>query len=96
MIARYTRPEMGAIWGDQRRFETWLEVELAATVCDRLLLLKAGRVVFDLRSGEGGRLRSDAPPVGCLKMDAEWYHEGSKSFFGMTRRGTTAWTAEPA
>jgi len=31
MIARYTRPEMGAVWSDQRRFETWLEVELAAT-----------------------------------------------------------------
>jgi adenylosuccinate lyase len=31
MIPRYTRPEMGAIWGDQRRFQTWLEVELAAT-----------------------------------------------------------------
>ena len=31
MIARYTRPEMGAIWSDQRRFETWLDVELAAT-----------------------------------------------------------------
>jgi adenylosuccinate lyase len=31
MIARYTRPEMGAIWSEQRRFETWLEVELAAT-----------------------------------------------------------------
>ena len=31
MIARYTRPEMGAIWSDQRRYETWLEVELAAT-----------------------------------------------------------------
>jgi adenylosuccinate lyase len=31
MIPRYTRPEMGAIWSDQRRFETWLDVELAAT-----------------------------------------------------------------
>jgi adenylosuccinate lyase len=31
MIARYTHPEMGAIWSDQRRYETWLEVELAAT-----------------------------------------------------------------
>jgi len=31
MIARYTRPEMGAIWSDARRYETWLEVELAAT-----------------------------------------------------------------
>jgi adenylosuccinate lyase len=31
MIPRYTRPEMGAIWSEQRRFETWLDVELAAT-----------------------------------------------------------------
>ena len=31
MINRYTHPEMGAIWSDARRYETWLEVELAAT-----------------------------------------------------------------
>jgi adenylosuccinate lyase len=31
MIARYTHPEMGAIWSEQRRYETWLDVELAAT-----------------------------------------------------------------
>jgi adenylosuccinate lyase len=31
MIKRYTNPEMGAIWSDERRYETWLEVELAAT-----------------------------------------------------------------
>ena len=31
MIRRYTNAEMGAIWSDQRRYETWLEVELAAT-----------------------------------------------------------------
>ena len=30
MIRRYTQPEMGAIWSEQRRYETWLEVELAA------------------------------------------------------------------
>jgi adenylosuccinate lyase len=30
MIPRYTHPEMGAIWSDRRRYETWLEVELAA------------------------------------------------------------------
>ena len=30
MIKRYTTPEMGAIWSDQRRYETWLQVELAA------------------------------------------------------------------
>jgi adenylosuccinate lyase len=31
MIPRYTHPDMGAIWSEQRRYETWLEVELAAT-----------------------------------------------------------------
>jgi adenylosuccinate lyase len=30
MIPRYTHPEMGAIWSERRRYETWLEVELAA------------------------------------------------------------------
>jgi adenylosuccinate lyase len=30
MISRYTHPEMGAIWSDQRRYQTWLDVELAA------------------------------------------------------------------
>ena len=29
MIPRYTRPEMGAIWSDERKLETWLQVELA-------------------------------------------------------------------
>ena len=31
MIARYTRPEIGAVWSEQRKLETWLEVELAVT-----------------------------------------------------------------
>ncbi len=30
MIARYTRPEIGAVWTDERRLERWLDVELAA------------------------------------------------------------------
>jgi adenylosuccinate lyase len=29
MIPRYTNPEMGRIWSDERRFETWLAVEIA-------------------------------------------------------------------
>jgi adenylosuccinate lyase len=30
MIGRYTHPEMGRIWSDQRKYETWLQVEVAA------------------------------------------------------------------
>jgi iron complex transport system ATP-binding protein len=32
------------------------DIELAAAFCDRLLLLKDGRLAFDLRSGERGRV----------------------------------------
>ena len=30
MIPRYTRPVMGQLWSDQSKFDTWLQVELAA------------------------------------------------------------------
>ncbi len=30
MIARYTLPEMGALWTDENKFKTWLEVEIEA------------------------------------------------------------------
>jgi adenylosuccinate lyase len=30
MIPRYTGAEMGRIWSDQRKYETWLQVEIAA------------------------------------------------------------------
>src|SRR3954470_19096720 len=30
MIPRYTNPEMGRIWSDQRKYKTWLQVEIAA------------------------------------------------------------------
>src|SRR5215216_2229429 len=29
LIERYTRPEMAAVWSEQRKLETWLQVELA-------------------------------------------------------------------
>jgi len=34
MIERYTRPEMGALWTEAARYQSWLRVELA--VCDEL------------------------------------------------------------
>ena len=32
MIDRYTRPEMGAIWGEENKYRTWLKIEILA--CD--------------------------------------------------------------
>ena len=30
MIPRYALPEMTAVWSDERKFELWLKVEVAA------------------------------------------------------------------
>jgi adenylosuccinate lyase len=40
MIARYTRPAMAVIWSEQRKYENWLRVEIAATTA----LARAGIV----------------------------------------------------
>lgn len=40
MIERYARPEMGALWTDEHKFQTWLQVELAA--CEAMA--KAGQI----------------------------------------------------
>ena len=40
MIPRYTTPEMGRIWSDQYKYETWLRVEIA--VCE--VLAGQGRI----------------------------------------------------
>jgi adenylosuccinate lyase len=37
VIARYTRPELGALWTDEARMETWRRVEVAA--CEELPML---------------------------------------------------------
>ena len=31
LIERYTLPEMGAVWSEHAKFQSWLEVEIAAT-----------------------------------------------------------------
>ncbi len=50
MIARYTNPEMGRIWSDQRRYETWLAVEFAAAVAMAEAGIVPAEVARDLRA----------------------------------------------
>jgi adenylosuccinate lyase len=37
LIERYTLPAMGQIWSEQAKFQSWLEVELAATEAQCIL-----------------------------------------------------------
>lgn len=48
MISRYTRPEMGAIWSDESKFQTWLDVEIAVCEAQAELGLIPKEVVPDI------------------------------------------------
>src|ERR1700752_474459 len=58
LIARYTRPGMGAIWTDENKYRMWLKVETAASETlaeDGIVPPEAGAAIrdrgdFDLRS----------------------------------------------
>ncbi|MDP1572598.1 MAG: adenylosuccinate lyase [Vicinamibacterales bacterium] len=50
MIRRYTNPEMGRIWSEQRRYETWLQVELAAADAMAAVGLVPADAAADLRA----------------------------------------------
>jgi adenylosuccinate lyase len=53
VIARYTRPELGALWTDEARMDAWRQVELAA--CEELpvLLGDAGPSTAELQAIRG-------------------------------------------
>ncbi|MBT2572229.1 adenylosuccinate lyase [Planococcus sp. ISL-110] len=52
MIARYTRPEMGAIWTDENKYNAWLEVEILA--CE------AWAEIGDIPKEDVAKIRKDA------------------------------------
>ena len=51
MIARYTRPDLGAVWTDERRLAGWLEVELAALEAWAELGVVPAEAVEAIRAG---------------------------------------------
>ncbi len=50
MITRYTNPEMGRIWSEQRRYETWLQVEIAAAEAMAAAGIVPAEAARDLRA----------------------------------------------
>ena len=59
MIRRYTGADMGRIWSDQRRYETWLQVELAALDA----MARAGTVPADAARDVRQRARFDVARI---------------------------------
>ena len=55
VIDRYTRPEMGRIWSEESKYQTWLRVELA--VCEAYA--RRGRIPTDAMARIRGKARVD-------------------------------------
>ena len=94
MIPRYTHPEMGRIWSDQRKYEAWLQVELAAVDA----MARAGivpqdaaddirvRAAFDIDRIEEIELVTQHDVIAfttavaeCVGPSARWLHFGLTS-----------------
>jgi adenylosuccinate lyase len=69
MIARYTRPAMAAIWSEQRKYENWLRVEIAATTA----LSRAG--VVPLSAVESLQQRASFTIERIHEIEAETRHD---------------------
>ena len=69
MIERYTLPEMGNLWTDRAKYQSWLDVEVAA--CEANCIL--GRVPKDAM--EEIRTKAAFEPERILEIEAEVRHD---------------------
>jgi adenylosuccinate lyase len=93
VISRYTRPEIGSVWTDERRLERWLDVELAAldgwaelgvVPADAVAELRAGARVDVARAREIER-RTHHDVVAFTETVAEQVGEAARWFhYGLT------------
>ena len=63
MIARYTHPDMGRIWSEERRFETWLQVEIAAAE----VMADAGIIPHDAARDIRERSKFDVARIAAIE-----------------------------
>jgi len=69
LIERYTNPEMGNIWSEQAKFQTWLDVEIAACEAN----CKLGKI--PLSAMEIIRSKASFKPERILEIEAEVRHD---------------------
>ena len=69
MIERYTNPEMGNIWSEQAKYQTWLDVEIAACEAN----CKLGKI--PLNAMETIRSQANFTPERILEIEAEVRHD---------------------
>jgi adenylosuccinate lyase len=69
LIERYTLPEMGAIWSEQAKFQSWLDVEIAATEAN----CELGRVPTEAVDAIKTKARFEVERI--LEIEAEVRHD---------------------
>ena len=69
MIDRYTLPEMGEIWTEQAKFQSWLDVELAACEAN----FKLGKIPEDAIKAIKGKAQFSQERI--LEIESEVKHD---------------------
>jgi adenylosuccinate lyase len=69
LIERYTLPEMGRLWSEEAKFQSWLDVEIAACQANAEL----GRVPSEAMAQIRERARFEVPRI--LEIEAEVRHD---------------------
>ena len=69
MIERYTLPEMGRIWSEEAKFQSWLDVEIAATAAQ----CELGRVPAEALAAIQEKAAFDVARI--LEIEAEVRHD---------------------
>ena len=69
MIERYTLPEMGRLWSEEAKFQSWLEVEIAATAAN----VELGRVPAEALATIREKARFEVARI--LEIEAEVRHD---------------------
>ena len=69
MIERYTNPEMGNIWSEEAKFQTWLDVEIAACEAN----CKLGKI--PMNAMQTIRSKANFTPKRILEIEAEVRHD---------------------
>jgi adenylosuccinate lyase len=71
MIDRYSRKELRALWSDQRRYDTWLEVELAACAA----MEREGTVPTGTAARVRARAAGKLDPARILEIEERTRHD---------------------
>ena len=69
MIERYTLPEMGSIWSEQAKFQSWLDVEIAATAAQCQLGRVPAEALAEIRA------KANFTVERILEIEAEVRHD---------------------